>query len=163
VRRNEATQKTLAQFRKYGWEIDSTERWIPFVRKREEPTAKKGPPGHRKDLYGFIDLIAMHPDHVGLVGINACTYGAVGVHVQKIQGNTGEKEEGKLMRRRALIWIGLGNRILIYGWRKPDVARQPWPCRVVEIVSTHGEFLKAEERNRDEARHTIRSGREAAV
>lgn len=64
--------------------------------------------GVRQDLYGFIDLLAMHPSH-GIVGVQVCGPSDYAEHVKKMLGP----------RREALIlWLASGGRAILVGWRK---------------------------------------------
>jgi len=63
--------------------------------------------GIRQDLYGFIDIVAMHPAHKGLLGIQTTSTANMSARVKKI-----------INEPRARVWLTSGNSILVWGWSK---------------------------------------------
>lgn len=90
------TQRTLQWLRKHGYECEVTEKWVRF------PGMKMGV---RKDLFGFVDVIAV--SEAGCVGVQATSYTNVSARINKINGLP-----------KALSWLKAGNRIAVVGWRK---------------------------------------------
>ena len=60
----------------------------------------------RKDLFGFIDFVALGPGRS--VAVQTTTYKHRAEPVRKI------KEE---RRENALAWLAAGNQIVVYGWK----------------------------------------------
>jgi len=76
------------------------------------------------DLYGVIDVLAIHPER-GILGVQACSDGGkrgsdVGAHVAKA-----------LAEPRLAIWLAAGGRFEIWGWGKRGAAgkRKLWTLR----------------------------------
>jgi hypothetical protein len=87
------TQRTLEFYRAHGLHVEVVERWIPATRRR-------------KDLFGFIDLVAMSPTHT--FGIQATSTSNMSSRVEKIL-------ESELAR----VWVASPTRRLcVIGWRK---------------------------------------------
>lgn len=112
------TARTLQHCRKLSIPCDVVERWI-------------GPPGvpamrKRRDLFGFIDLVAMDASQ-GVLGIQACSDGDVSTRVAKIRTQC---------YALARAWLERGNRIEVWGWAKkgPRGKAKRWTLRVVPIV-----------------------------
>jgi hypothetical protein len=96
------TQRTNAYLKKLGWDSDIVERWIPI---------KKHPGGGvRRDLFNFIDIIALGDDHIW--GVQSCGQNFA-EHDRKI------RQQGHF----ALKWYKLGGKIMLIGWRK--VVKEP--------------------------------------
>ena len=104
------TARTLAAGRKQGWTVDVVERWIGGGRIKV-----------RKDLFGFIDIVALQPDLPGLLGIQATSRSNVSSRVKKI------REEP-----RSETWLAAGNRIEVWGWGKKTGR---WGVRIVTITA----------------------------
>lgn len=101
------TQRTLEEMRGRGYLVDVTERWIPMARKR-------------KDLFGFIDVLCVHPDRAGdVVGVQATSASNVAARIDKIVNheNVGAVRKG-------------GIRILVHGWAK---RKGRWTLREVDV------------------------------
>lgn len=63
------TQRSLAYLRKRGWRVAITEHWNPFARVRQ-------------DLFGFIDLMAVHPERKAM-GIQTTTTNNLQARINK--------------------------------------------------------------------------------
>lgn len=98
------TQRTLAFLRKRGYIVGITERWNRFAFKKN-------------DLFGFIDLVAIHPDKPGVLGVQATSRGNVLSRVYKIADLPLVEVDGKKFHA-AKLWLRTGNRILVIGWGK---------------------------------------------
>lgn len=99
------TQRTLAALRERGYVPAITERWNPWARIRQ-------------DLYGFIDVLALHPETGETLAVQTTSASNVSARVAKIA-----KHENLPIVRRA------GWRIEVHGWRKKG---REWVCRVVD-------------------------------
>jgi hypothetical protein len=99
------TQRTLAHLRKLGYTADVTERWIPGA-------------NVRRDLFGFIDILAINDTEV--LGVQATSGDHVAERVLKIV----EHENYGLVCKHI--------RVVVHGWRKNAAKR--WILREVEIA-----------------------------
>ncbi len=99
------TQRTLAELRRRGYLAQVVEHWVPGARVR-------------RDLFGFIDVLAIKPDEV--LGVQACAGASVAARVAKIaeHENVGQVREA-------------GVRIMVWGWRKNSAGR--WVLREVDL------------------------------
>lgn len=95
--------------------VDSSESQNPFS-------------GKRKDLFGFIDLVALDPDR-GTIGI------------QVTSGSNHAARRKKILtdcREAALMWLRCNNLIEIWSWSKRKVKRGGkavrWTPRVEQIT-----------------------------
>ena len=104
------TSRTLKHYRDLGYAIDIAERWLPGV-------------GIRKDLFGFIDMVALHPMR-GVVGVQS-TGTAFSAHRKKIL------EE---RREECRLWLEAGGKVDLIGWRKLKVKRGSKATRYVPRV-----------------------------
>lgn len=98
------TQRTLAFLRKRGYMVGITERWNRFAFKKN-------------DLFGFIDLVAVHPGARGVLGVQATSRPNVLARVYKIADLPLIELNGKKVHP-AKLWLQTGNRILVIGWGK---------------------------------------------
>ena len=95
------TQRTLAMLKKQGMTSGIVERFIKF-----------GKFGVRKDLFGFIDIIAIHP-LCGVIGVQSCGQDYSG-HIKKMLSE-------ECVHTLAL-WL-VTNPVLLVGWRKVKLKR----------------------------------------
>lgn len=91
------TQRSLDHLRKAGYVVDVVERWIPHARKR-------------KDLFGFIDIMALNGSET--LAVQTTSASNVAARIRKI------KEHENLDAVRNAGW-----RILVHGWRKNTKGR----------------------------------------
>lgn len=121
------TSRTLEWCRKQDIFIDVVERRI-------------GPPGSygvTKDLFGFIDLIALEDLGVGVIGIQACATGDISKRFKK--STTGER--GTILHR----WLNNMNSFEIWGWAKRGKLKR-WTLKKMAVVldPDTGIFVKIE-------------------
>ena len=109
------TQRTLKLLRERGYLCAVVERFVRFPF-----------PGHRVDLWGIGDILAVKPGETLLV---QCTTTGVAERVTKIVANP------NTIKLLAVPW-----RIAVWGWRKvgPRGKRKTWECR--EVPLTAGDF-----------------------
>lgn len=88
------TQRSLELLRSQGF--------VPYVVESYNAFARI-----RKDLYGFIDIVALHPGRTGLLGVQTTTGTNLSARITKAEGL---KEYG--------LWIACGNSVEFHGWRK---------------------------------------------
>lgn len=134
------TELTLKECRRRGWVVAKTEYWQPSfatsqlveavvhggdVQKALASYRHHGP-GVRRDLLGFVDVLALPPD--GILAIQATAGGGSGrsnaqARVRKIAGECGEA---------ARAWLAAGGRIQVWGWVKP---KHRWEVAVTEVTA----------------------------
>jgi hypothetical protein len=97
---------------------DVCEKWIPWAGKH----------GVRKDLFSFIDLIALDPSR-GIIGVQCCSRSGHAAHRRKILEECTEL---------AMEWLKCGGKVEIWSWAKQVVKRggkaMRWTPKVEEIT-----------------------------
>ena len=92
------SEKTLKHYRDKGYTVGIVERFLKFA----------GPFGKRKDLFGFIDIIAMNGQHI--LGIQSCGT-SFSAHHKKIMD---DPELHDLL----ILWLKSCGSFELIGWRK---------------------------------------------
>lgn len=100
------TQRTLRALRQGGYICEIAERWIQYG---PGDPRRKFATGMRKDMFGFIDIIAITP--LGLCAIQS-TGSDFAAHDRLILENEIAPE-----------WMTAGGRIELWGWRKVKLKR----------------------------------------
>jgi len=98
------TARSLAWLRERHYLVDVVERWIAQA-------------GIRKDLFGFIDLVAVKPGEI--LGIQTTTASNLAARLKKAVA---------LPDLRA--WLAAGGRFMLHGWA---LRGGRWYCRVLEV------------------------------
>jgi len=117
-----ATQRTLRELRNQGRIVDVCERWMV------NPKHPAG--GFRKDLFGFIDLIALDPER-GIVAVQSCGQ-SFAAHLRKITDSE--------CTEFVIEWLKSPSRpkLELWSWRKIKKTRggkaMVWRPRVKEIT-----------------------------
>lgn len=93
------SERTMKYLRSIGVPVGKTEYWQAI------PKSRNPAGGVRKDLFTFIDLIALYPGRI--VAIQATSRGSMSARAAKIKAEP-------LARK----WMESGGEILIYGWNK---------------------------------------------
>lgn len=97
------TQLSLKLLREQGWTVEVVEKWIPGA-------------NIRKDLFGFIDLVALKDNQT--LGVQATSYSNISARVRKI-------EESELLSAvRKASW-----QVWVIGWRKQN---NRWVSKIVD-------------------------------
>ena len=141
------TERTLAECKRRGWTVEKTEYWLPSFRvhdvakfaksyvdnpttpNREELSLAvsyhKAAPGIRKDLFGFVDVLALTPD--GFLAIQSTSRPNIGTRHLKIRTQCMDA---------ARAWLRAGGHIEVWGWRKEKVAvdRKFWQVKVRPVI-----------------------------
>ena len=104
------TSRSLALLRKQGYTAQVVEKWNMWSKTRV-------------DLFGVIDIIAIHPDYRGCLGVQATSRGHINARKKKIE------EEP-----RAKLWLECGNRLEIWGWGKMKKSGK-WEVKIIQVVS----------------------------
>lgn len=92
------TQRTLKELRAHGWTVAVVERWNQYARIRQ-------------DLFGFIDLIAIHPGR-GVLGVQATSDSNFTARCKK-------SEAADVFKT----WLQSGARFAVVGWKKEKNGR----------------------------------------
>lgn len=89
------TQLSLKYLRDLGYMAEVVEKTIPhtFI---------------KKDLFGFIDIIAIKPGTTGVLGVQCTSDGARKAHTDK----------QKTLSKELDIWTNCGNRLVMHCWGK---------------------------------------------
>lgn len=105
------TARCLDECRRVGWTAGVVEKFVRFPA-----------PGHRVDLFGVIDIVAMTT--YAIIGIQASPGSRHAAHRDKI-----------LAEPRARTWIGSGGQLQLWSWsQRGDVGkRKRWTLRVEEF------------------------------
>lgn len=120
------TKKTLAMLRQSGAIAEVVERWVYFGR----PEPGKAARGVRKDLFGFVDIVALVPDgdRFKVVGIQACVGGDASKRIDKI---------ALQCREAACALLRAGAAIQVWAWRdlaKDEGGGRRSVPRVIEVT-----------------------------
>ena len=97
------TSRTLEYIRSRGWIADKVEQFNPYA----------GKFGHRKDMFGFADIVAMGENSI--IAIQSCGQ-SFAAHDKKILGDENAAPN-------AFLWLKNGGRIMLIGWRKVKLKR----------------------------------------
>ena len=114
------TNKTIKHLSAIGYSAQSVEMYNPFSKKR-------------RDLFGFIDVVAVNPDLCKCVGLQITSRSNVSTRVKKIMS---EK------RDNAKAWLKAGNEIFVIGWNNANPNNTE--ARVIAIQEINGELTTAE-------------------
>ena len=120
------SQRTGQWLKRLGFKVGTVERFVKFPGMEH---------GIRQDLFGFIDLIAMHPKY-GIVAVQATVGAAHAAHVDKIEAEP-----------NALFWTRCGAVIWLVSWRKGGERgkRKLWTMRIEEFyVAKDGRMFRHE-------------------
>lgn len=112
------TQRSLKVLRDAGFLVEIVERWIPFPK-----------PGHRRDLFNFVDLLAVHPET------------GVTLAVQTTSGSNLSHRRKKLAANPNLAsCVAAGWRVVVHGWAKKKVKRggRAYKYKLIEDVIAPG-------------------------
>jgi hypothetical protein len=98
----------LKLLRQLGYVADVVERWLPHA-------------NVRRDLFGCIDLIAVHALERGVLAVQCTTRGHVSDRLAKARG-----------RPELRTWLAAGNRLEVWGWQRRE---RRW--EVVRVTVTY--------------------------
>jgi hypothetical protein len=105
-------QLSLNKLRKEGYAVGVVERFVRFP-----------PPGHRVDLFGFADIVAIKDDVLGVLAVNPTTKTNLSAHIKKY-----------LINDKLPIWLKAGNKFEIHSWYKKRIGRTLWQVDVKEFL-----------------------------
>ena len=106
------TQRSLEYLRKERYTVAIVEKYNSFTHTRN-------------DLFGWIDICAIHPDHVGVLGIQTTSTSNLSGRIKKATALDSFK-----------IWLQAGNRAKFMGWAKRGAKgkRKLWTLKEQEIT-----------------------------
>ena len=114
------TQRTLGYLKERNIIAEVVERWL------RNPKLPAG--GFRRDLFNFIDIIAMGENSI--IAIQSCGQ-AFAAHNRKIT-------EDEAVAPNARLWLKNGGRLILIGWRKvklrPGAKAMRWKPRIKEYT-----------------------------
>jgi hypothetical protein len=103
------TQRTLKYLRGEGFKAEVVEKWIPQAKRR-------------KDLFGFIDVVAIAPNRI--IGVQATSGSNHNARIKKIESLEESQD-----------WIKAGGEIWVISWRKlKGKGRKQWFPRVENLT-----------------------------
>lgn len=100
------TARCMAELKRRGWTAGIVEKFVGFP-----------PPGHRVDLFGIIDIVAIVPPTS--TGSFCFTPGAI-IGIQASPGSTHAAHRDKILAEpKAREWLSVpGNRLELWSWSK---------------------------------------------
>lgn len=101
------TQRSLKKLREEGYLAEVVEKRLPRV-------------FITKDLYGFLDILAIRPGEI--LGVQTTSAGNVAARLTKIR----EHENYAAV-------VASGMRVVVHGWNRPTKTRRRWVLRVEEV------------------------------
>lgn len=102
------TSRTLRFLRAAGMTVQVVEKWNPHAKIRQ-------------DLFGCIDVVALHHGVPGILGVQATTTANAAARLLKIMAIPAAK-----------LWVECGNRLWVVGWRK--LKTRKWEPRITEVT-----------------------------
>lgn len=123
--KKQPTQRTLDWLRDQGYMVDKVEHWIgnPFI-----PASRK-----RKDLFGCIDVVAIHAEHSGVLGVQATSRSGVLARVKKSCTEC---------CKALYLWLKTGNRFLVVGWFSRKEATSGAKARNTYVVRWYPKLVE---------------------
>lgn len=105
------TQRTIAELKSLGYVVAIVEKWNPFAKIRQ-------------DLFGFIDIVAIKENQLGVLGIQATSDSNMSARVHKCEANPILK-----------VWLSGGNQCQVWGWGKKGARgkRKTWELRIIPL------------------------------
>ena len=85
---------TLRLLRRRGFLCDTTERWVPKA-------------NVRRDLFQAFDVVGLHPDVRGVLGVQVTVLRCLSARVRKLRSLA-----------TVAAWLASGNRVELHGWCK---------------------------------------------
>lgn len=113
------TENSLSRLRKEGYHAAVVEKWNPHAKIRQ-------------DLFGFIDVVGLNPEHVGMLAVQTTSKNNIRARINKILD---EKE------KIAIDWLKAQNTIEVHGWDKHN---NRYRLTVCELFLDHGALVAGE-------------------
>lgn len=78
----------------------------------------------RKDLYRFIDIVALHPDKIGILAVQTTTGSGLSSRIKKAEGLD-----------NYWLWLACGNPVQFHGWAKRGARGKMklWTPRIITV------------------------------
>jgi len=105
-KRVSVTPRTLKWLRDLGYVVDVAESYNAYTKRS-------------KDLYGFIDVMAVHPDKQETLAVQVTTGSNLSARIKKAEALDGY-----------WAWLAAGNAVEFHGWRK---LKGRWEPRIVRF------------------------------
>ena len=123
--------KSTELLRRRGYVVEKCEQWIPRPQGRAQAAKYAG--GFRRDLFGFADLIAFHPEIPVVLFVQTTSKKQMGAHMRHY------RTDAKVCQN-ILAWISQpGRELVIHGWHAVKT-RAGWQWRCVERYVTSRDF-----------------------
>lgn len=90
------TQRSLKNLRERGYTPWIVEHWNVYAK-------------IKRDLYGFLDIVAIKADRPGVLGIQTTTASNLSARINKAEGLPAFR-----------VWVAAGNSVEFHGWLKKD-------------------------------------------
>jgi len=105
------TSRSLAHLRKLGFTAQVVEKFNYFTKQR-------------KDLFGCIDIIAIHPEQKRILGVQATS-------LSNIQSRVKKSEEEPMLQT----WFAAGGLFQVHGWGKKGAKgkRKLWELKTIVL------------------------------
>ncbi len=100
---HELSRKNL---KKRGYLIDTAESYNAFIKRK-------------KDLYGFIDIVGLHPVVQGVLAVQATSKSNLSTRLKKAKGLPAYH-----------MWLACGNQVEFHGWHKP---KHIWELKLIVV------------------------------
>ena len=111
------TRRTLQFLRSAGFACQVVERWCPFSRRRI-------------DLFGCIDIVALHPAGDGVRGV-------LGIQATSASNHAARRRKLQALAE-ARLWVQTGNALWVVSWVKRPVKRHArrkvWQPRIEAVL-----------------------------
>ena len=106
------SQRSLKNLRERGYTPFVTENYNPYIKRK-------------KDLYNFIDMVALHPRETGVLGIQTTTGSNLSARVKKAEA-----------LKSYWLWLSCGNDVEFHGWRKllTGKRQRTWQPRIIRVT-----------------------------
>ncbi len=106
------TQRSLAHLRKEGYTVAIAEKYNYFIHTRN-------------DLFGWIDICAIHPDKKGVLGVQTTSTSNIATRIKKAMALDAFK-----------VWLQCGGMAIFHGWAKRGAMgkRKLWTLKEQEIT-----------------------------
>lgn len=120
------TARSLEALRKAGALAGVVEQTIHATRPGRKPMI------FTRDLFECLDLVAIEPTKLGVLGVQTTSAPNLADRVTKVTQTAA-----------ARAWLAAGNRIEVHGWslRGPRGAPKRWRCTVVDMIPKDGVIL----------------------
>lgn len=127
----DSNKKSLELLRRRGYVADKVEQWIPQPQGKAQKAIYAG--GFRRDLFGFADLLAFHPEIPIVVLVQTTSQKQVAAHLRHYRRDPKVAEQ-------IMAWIGQpGRELVIHGWHAAKTSAG-WQWRCVERYVTSKDF-----------------------